>query len=88
MEWLYGTDPVLAWLEQGAHLDEPTQIPTRDAYNEFKGWAIAEGYREATLPAIATFTARVLASDKGVKLKRTSTERLLVGLGKSYNDWG
>jgi putative DNA primase/helicase len=88
MEWLYGTDPVLAWLEQAAHLDENSQVQTRDAYAEFRAWAIAEGCRESTLPANNTFTTRILASNKGVTSKRTSTERFLVGLGKTSSGWG
>lgn len=79
-EWLYGTDPVLAWLEQAASLDPHAQIQTRDAYAEFKEWAIAEGYRENTLPANNTFTTRILASGKGITSKRTPSERLLIGL--------
>ena len=87
-DWLYGTDPVLAWLEQSARVDANAQIQTRDAYSEFKEWAIAEGYREATLPANNTFTTRILASNKDITTKRTPTERLFVGLGPQSSVWG
>ena len=87
-EWLFGTDPVLAWLEQAARLDPNLQIQTRDAYAEFKEWAIAEGYRENTLPANNTFTTRILAAGKNITSKRTNKERLLIGIGASTRSWG
>ena len=87
-EWLFGTDPVLAWLEQAALLDKNSQVQTREAYAQFKEWAIDEGYREATLPANNTFTTRILASGKGITAKRTKSERLLIGLGSSSGGWG
>jgi putative DNA primase/helicase len=86
-DWLYGTDPVLAWLEQAAGLDTHAQIQTKDAYAEFKEWAVAEGYRENTLPANNTFTTRILASGKGITSKRTPSERLLIGLKPKSSGW-
>lgn len=83
-DWLYGTNPVLAWLDQAARLDPNLHIKTRDAYAEFKEWSVAEGYRESTLPAINTFSTRILASDKGITAKRTSKERLLIGIGDNF----
>ena len=87
-EWLYGTDPVMAWLEQSALLDLYAQVETRHAYTEFKEWAIGEGYRENTLPAISTFTSRLLASDKGITSKRTNDKRYVIGLGSRSNVHG
>lgn len=85
-DWLYGADPVLAWLDQVAVLDSKAQIQPRHAYTAFKEWALAEGYRENVLPAISTFSHRIQASGKGITSKRTSSERLLIGLAVSSDE--
>lgn len=87
-EWIYGADPVLAWIENEAILDPNAETQPRHAYANFKEWAIAEGYRENTLPAINTFSSRVLASGKEIKSRRTSKERFLVGLTLKSDPWG
>jgi putative DNA primase/helicase len=79
-DWLHGTDPVLAWLEEGACIVPDAKIKTKMAYDQFKTWAIEEGFRETTLPAITTFSARVLAAGKGVERSRTNKGRYLIGL--------
>jgi P4 family phage/plasmid primase-like protien len=79
-DWLYGSDPVLAWLDQGARLSPTAEAKSSLAYAAFKKWAENEGYRGNTLPAINTFSVRVQASDKGISSTRTSAGRVLTGL--------
>ncbi len=79
-DWIYGTDLVLAWLDQAAVLDPSAKTRPSDAYSAFKAWAIAEGYKENDLPAINNFSARVLSSGKGVTKEKTNKGRALVGL--------
>jgi P4 family phage/plasmid primase-like protien len=79
-DWLYGSDPVLAWLDQGARLSPTAETLSSKAYAAFKKWSVNEGYRENTLPAINTFSTRAQASDKGIASKRTSVGRVLIGL--------
>jgi putative DNA primase/helicase len=86
-DWQYGADPVLAWLECGICLDPNAETIKRHAYNAFKEWAIAEGYRENTLPAIHIFTMRVKASGKGITDDRTNADRYFVGFSVKPEDF-
>jgi putative DNA primase/helicase len=80
-DWLYGADPILAWLDQSVVLDTSTETSPSLAYSAFKAWAIAEGYRENILPAINNFSARIQSSGKGITSKRTGKGgRVFVGL--------
>jgi P4 family phage/plasmid primase-like protien len=82
-DWIFGADPVLGWLnecvEVGPH-DSTPPISTRDAFQQFQCWAIAEGYRKDTLPAINGFVQRVKANKEGVLYHRTGAGRLFRGL--------
>jgi putative DNA primase/helicase len=82
-EWIYGADPVLAWLDQATVLASSAKIRTMDAYTAFKKWAVAEGYRENSLPEINNFSTRIQGSGKGVTSKRTNKGSLLIGLAIS-----
>jgi P4 family phage/plasmid primase-like protien len=82
-EWVYGADPVLAWLDQAVVLDPSAKIRTSDAYTTFKKWAVAEGYRENSLPVINNFSTRTQGSGRGVTSKRTNKGSLLIGLAIS-----
>ncbi len=79
-EWIYGSDPVLAWLDQAAVLDPSAQTPPSCAYKAFKAWAVDEGFRESELPRINNFSARVTGAGKGIIRNKTNKGRLLVGL--------
>lgn len=79
-DWLYGADPILAWLDQSAGLDPSAKTLAGIAYTAFKGWAVAEGYRESTLPAINNFSTRIQGSGKGITPRRTSKGRYFIGL--------
>lgn len=72
-DWLYGADPVLAWLNAGelAKLLSPTRdIRTSRAHESFRQWAADEGFNERTLPAINGFTQRINANTTEVEYKR------------------
>ena len=77
---MFGSDSVLAWLEQGAKLDPDAETLTRRVYAAFVTWCQEEGYRDSRLPAVNAFVARVLAAEKGITRKRTRTGRFLVGV--------
>lgn len=80
-DWILGADPVLAWLDEcvDAAPCHPA-IATRMAYEQFHGWATAEGFYRDKLPAINGFVQRVLANTAGVETKRTSAGRVFLGL--------
>ena len=82
-EWVYGSDVVLAWLEECVEVDTGRYRPkfrSRDAYDSFRKWAVNEGYREINIPAINSFTKRVVGAGKGIESSRDSQGRYLVGL--------
>jgi P4 family phage/plasmid primase-like protien len=80
-DWLYGADPVLAWLDECVEVRDQSEIPTREAYEEFRSWAVSEGFRTDKLPAINGFVQRVVANATGIEHRRTAKRRLFVGLG-------
>ena len=82
-DWLYGTDPILAWLDQSAVIDPSAETSVKTAYLAFKKWALAEGYQEKNLPWINNFSARILSSGKGITSRRISKGSLLIGLAIS-----
>ena len=79
-EWLLGADPVAAWLEDDVTIEADYVEPTRDAYSAFKAWAMEQGFKERTLPAVNTFVQRLVASDKGIQTHRNAKTRMLRGL--------
>lgn len=61
-EWALGADPVQAWLQTvNVTGDVQHRVMTSIAYQNFKAWALEEGYRADTLPAVNQFTQRVKA---------------------------
>ena len=80
-EWLFGADPVLAWLETAVEIDcDAPQIKSAVAYKAFANWAGDEGFSRNKLPAINNFVQRVIASGKGISKNRDARSRYLVGL--------
>jgi P4 family phage/plasmid primase-like protien len=83
-DWIFGADPVLAWLEECTEiwpiLNGQPSLRTRAAYQQFRAWATAEGFNGDKLPAINGFVQRVQANTPGVEAKRTSGGRLFLGL--------
>lgn len=81
-EWIYGADPVLAWLEEDTIIQKPDEVQvhlkTREAHVQFKYYAIDAGFNRERLPEINSFTQRVKAA--GVGHKRTSDGPVFTGL--------
>ncbi len=81
VDWILGADPVLAWLDACVNADTSARnISTREAYENFSTWAIAEGFHRDKLPAINGFVQRVLANAADLGSKRTSNGRVFLGL--------
>ena len=83
-DWIFSADPVLAWLGECTEVQPivhgyPT-LTTRTAYEQFRAWAIAEGFKADKLPAINGFVQRVQANAAGVEHKRSSAGRVFLGL--------
>ncbi len=82
VNWCLGADPVQAWLDT-VRIEEGEYVPrilTREAFAVFRDWAIAEGYRSDTLPAVNNFAQRVIAQRPEVRLIRPGNRSTLVGL--------
>jgi putative DNA primase/helicase len=87
-EWSQGADPVLGWIEDRVKTglsvigEEPPRMTSSKAYNDFKLWAVAEGYSENSLPSVNTFVQRLSAAgaSKGIIYKRSGGFRGFVGL--------
>lgn len=83
-EWIFGADPVLAWLH-GCTKVRPVvngdpRIRTRAAFEAFQTWATAEGFKRESLPNASTFVQRVIANWADVKYKRVSAGGVFLGL--------
>jgi len=79
-EWIYSADPVLAWVHQcvkaqPANETDIKRVRTRDAYAQFKIWAVQEGFKEERLPEHNSFTTRVTANAAGIEYHRTADGR-------------
>jgi len=83
-DWILGADPVLAWLDECVEIkpvfDGQPSISTREAYEKFREWAIAEGFKNDKLPAINGFVQRVQANATGIEYKRTKDGRMFIGM--------
>jgi len=83
-DWILGADPVLAWLDECVEtkpiFDGHPSITTREAYEKFREWAIAEGFKNDKLPAINGFVQRVQANATGIEYKRTRDGRMFIGM--------
>ena len=84
VDWIFGADPVLAWLDECVEIkpvfDGHPSMPTRTAYDHWRSWALAEGYKNDKLPAINGFVQRVQANAPGIEHKRTKDGRLFLGI--------
>ncbi|WP_412051840.1 DUF5906 domain-containing protein [Hoeflea sp. Naph1] len=83
-DWLFGADPVLAWLAERVRsrqiVDQSPRIATRFAFDEFRDWALSEGFAERTLPSINAFVQRVTANATGVEYRRRRDGRFFIGM--------
>ena len=84
-DWIFGADPVLAWLSEEVKvqiiLDNEPRTATRNAFERFHQWALAEGFSERTLPSINTFVQRITANTTGIEYRRTREGRFFLGMG-------
>lgn len=83
-DWIFGADPVLAWLDECAEVKPIVNgypnLATRGAYDAFRAWAVTEGFKHDKLPAINGFVQRVQANATGVEHRRTKNGRQFLGL--------
>jgi P4 family phage/plasmid primase-like protien len=83
-DWIFGADPVLAWLDECVEVKPIVNgypnLATRGAYDEFRAWAVAEGFKHDKLPAINGFVQRVQANANGVEHRRNKNGRQFLGL--------
>ena len=83
-DWLFGADPVLAWLSEVIDpqhaLGDDHRVTTREAYERFRQWSLAEGFSERTLPSINAFVQRITANATGISYRRTREGRFFVGM--------
>jgi putative DNA primase/helicase len=83
-DWIYGADPVLAWLDERVEIrptiGDPPNVRTRYAYEQFQSWAVAKGFRRDALPGINGFVQRITANARGVKYRRTSEGRFFTAM--------
>lgn len=80
-EWLIGSDPVSAWLEEEVIIDAAAEpYPVSEAHRQFIRWATEEGFANDALPPVNIFSQRVRAADPQVKNTRTGTGRYLTGI--------
>jgi len=87
-DWLHSADPVLAWVQAGGvvvvdpNLPEwkTARIKSKDAYSWFKKFAVDQGFRENTLPAITGFVQRLTSNRPTIVTKHTNAGNWLVGI--------
>jgi P4 family phage/plasmid primase-like protien len=89
-DWLYGADPVLAWLNERVQVrpiigDQP-KLRTSYAHGQFHSWALAEGFKRETLPAVNGFVQRVKANAAGIEYRRTREGRFFLGMIVEHYD--
>lgn len=85
-DWCLAADPIQGWLETvetGKHFPP---VRTRDAYATFKSWAIAEGYREDTLPKVHNFAQRIFAHKPEITKGKTKGFPTLKGIRIANQD--
>lgn len=83
-EWLFGADPVLAWLSDQVDIrpviDPAARTRTSHAFEQFRTWAASEGFSDRTLPHISAFVQRLQANAKGIEYRRTHEGRFFYGM--------
>jgi P4 family phage/plasmid primase-like protien len=88
-EWAQSADPVLGWMEDritpvalSVVGGEQPRMTSRKAYEDFKFWAVSEGYSENGLPYLNNFVQRLSAAgpSKGIIYKRSGGFRGFIGL--------
>ncbi len=75
LEWLYTSDPVLAWVHQRVTVkpieNGQPKVTSAYAYSQFQSWAISEGFKRERLPAINGFVQKITANVLGIQKNNT-----------------
>lgn len=83
-DWLYGADPVLAWLAECVEtrpiVDDEPKARTSYAHQQFRAWAEVAGFKRDTLPAINAFVQRIKANAAGIEYRRRSDGPVFLGM--------
>ena len=83
-DWLFGADPVLAWVDERVTVipisDGGHKVRTNYAFEQFRTWAEAEGFKRDALPAIKGFVQRIKANAPGIEYRRTNEGRFFLGM--------
>lgn len=83
-DWLFGADPVLAWIAERVRsrqiIEQSPRVATRHAYERFREWALAEGFSDRMLPAINAFVQRITANATGIAYRRFRDGRFFLGM--------
>jgi phage/plasmid-associated DNA primase len=84
-KWSGSADPVIAWASACLETDpiSPGQKivghKSGAVHAKFKDWAVAEGYRADSIPAVNGFVQRLQAALPGVRSRHTNAGNYLVG---------
>jgi putative DNA primase/helicase len=78
-EWAQGADVVQGWLAERVWYGSGLTMTTRKAYEEFKIWALGEGYSPYSLPAVNTFSQRLKGA--GLEYKHSGGFKGFLGVG-------
>ena len=79
-EWVLSVDPVIAWKEARTTFVSGLRAAVRDLYSDFAAWAVSEGFSGKSLPAVNTFSHRLLAHDGRLRRHKANADRSIVGL--------
>jgi putative DNA primase/helicase len=81
-DWLFGADPVLAWTEARVRECDPARggYKSGHAHDMFKQWALANGFRDSTIPAVNGFVQRLQANLTNAVVKHTRSGNWLRGI--------
>src|SRR5262249_44834043 len=87
-DWLYGTDTVLAWIEARVRERDPALEGYKSGYAHAlcKEWALDNGFRDSTMPAVNGFVQRLQANVPSAIVKHTKSGNWLRGIEILTND--
>jgi len=86
-KWSGAADPVIAWVAACVEAADPplpgqrvVGLKSGWVHRCFKEWAVGEGYRLESIPAVNGFIQRLQAAFPGVRSRHTNAGNYLVGL--------
>lgn len=82
IQWINGSDPVAAWVATRVEADPHPHLRYKSAmaHQEFRSWAIDNGYRADNLPAVNGFVQRLLAEVPTAQAKHTRSGNWIKGI--------